>query len=115
MKLITIDIKSERQTVDQAIAEFLVEVDSYKKGGFKVMKVIHGYGSHGVGGAIRLAFLKKCKELKSRHIIYDYVSCDNWTEKNTVRKVAVNYCPDLIADKDLHIPNPGCSIVLLDY
>ena len=40
-----------------------VEVEAYKKGGFKVMKVIHGYGSHGVGGAIKNAFLKKCQDL----------------------------------------------------
>lgn len=113
MQLITIDIKSERQTVAEAIAKFLIELDSYKKGGFKVMKVIHGYGSHGVGGAIRQAFLKKCEELKRRHIIEDYVCCDSWTPKNTVRKIAINYCPDLLADKDLYLLNPGCSVIII--
>lgn len=113
MQLVTIDIKSEGQTVAEAIAQFLVEVDSYKHGGYKVMKVIHGYGSHGVGGAIRIAFLKKCEELKRRHIIEDYVCCDSWTPKNIVRKIAINYCPDLLADGDLFMLNPGCSIVIL--
>ncbi len=113
MQLITIDIKSERQTVAEAIAQFLVELESYKKGGFKVMKVIHGYGSHGVGGAIRQAFLKKCEELKRRHIIEDYVCCDSWTPKNIVRKIAINYCPDLLADKDLYLLNPGCSVIII--
>ena len=115
MKLITIDIKSEKQSVKEAIAQFLVEVDAYKMGGFKVMKVIHGYGSHGVGGAIKNAFLKKCEELKSRKIIYDYVCCDHWTTTNTVRKIATNYCPDLMADTELYHLNPGCSIVVLDF
>ena len=113
MQLITIDIKSEKQTVNQALAEFLVEVDAYKKGGYKVMKVIHGYGSHGVGGVIKNAFLKKCEELKCRGIIYDYVCCDKWTDKNTVKKIAINYCPDLLADAELYHLNPGCSIVIL--
>ncbi|MBE5741449.1 MAG: hypothetical protein E7351_02870 [Clostridiales bacterium] len=113
MKLITIDIKSEKQTVSEAIAQFLVEVDAYKKGGFKVMKIIHGYGSHGVGGAIRSAFLKKCEELKRRDIIYDYTCCDKWTDKNVVKKIAINYCPDLIADGELRHLNAGCSIVIL--
>lgn len=113
MKLITIDIKSERQTVAEAIAQFLVEVDAYKKGGFKVMKVIHGYGSHGVGGAIRNNFLKKCQDLKNRKIIEDFVCCDKWTDKNTVKKIAINYCPDLLADAELYHLNPGCSIVIL--
>ena len=113
MKLITIDIKSERQTVNEAIAQFLVEVDSYKMGGFKVMKVIHGYGSHGVGGAIRSQFLKKCEELKRRGVIEDYVCGSGWTPKNVVRKIAINYCPDLLADKELSFLNPGCSIVVM--
>ena len=113
MQLITIDIKSNNQTVNQALAEFLVEVESYKKGGFKVMKVIHGYGSHGVGGAIKVAFLKKCQDLKNRHIIEDYVCCDKWTPQNTTRKIAINYCPDLLADRELYLLNPGCSIVIL--
>ncbi len=113
MKLITIDIKSGRQTVAEAIAQFLVELESYKKGGFKVMKVIHGYGSHGVGGAIRNAFLKRCTDLKRRGMIEDFVCCDQWTPKNVVRKIAINYCPDLLADNDLYMLNPGCSIVIM--
>lgn len=113
MQLITIDIKSEKQTVAEAIAQFQIEAESYQKGGFKVMKVIHGYGSHGVGGAIRTDFLKKCKLLKSQGKIYDYVCCDQWTPNNVVRKIAINYCPDLLADKDLYLLNPGCSIVIL--
>ena len=113
MKLITIDIKSEKQTVAEAIAQFLVEVDAYKKGGFKVMKVIHGYGSHGVGGAIRLAFLKKCQDLKNCGKIEDFTCCDKWTDKNTVKKIAINYCPDLLADSELYHINSGCSIVIL--
>jgi len=113
VKLMTIDIKSEKQTVAEAIAQFLVEVDALKIGGFKVLKVIHGYGSHGVGGAIRQAFLKKCQELKSRGIIEDFTCCDKWTDKNVVKKIAINYCPDLMADSELYHINAGCSIVII--
>lgn len=113
MKLITIDIKSEQQTVKQAIAEFLVELDACRKGGYKVLKVIHGYGSHGVGGAIKREFLHECQNLKGRGKIEDYVCCDNWTERNITRKIAINYCPDLLADRELYLLNPGCSIVIV--
>ncbi len=113
MKLITLDIKSEKQTVAEAIGQFLVEIDILNKGGFKVLKVIHGYGSHGVGGAIKNEFLKKCEQLKRQQKIYDYVCCSNWTPTNIVRKIAINYCPDLIADCELTSINPGCSIVIL--
>ena len=113
MKLITIDIKSDKQTVAQAIAEFLVEVEAYKKGGYKVMKVVHGYGSHGKGGAIKQEFLKTCAHLKNKKEIDDFVCCDHWTDKNTTKKIAINYCPDLLADGELQHLNPGCSIVII--
>lgn len=113
MKLITIDIKTNGQTVAEAIAQFLIEVESYKKGGYKVMKVIHGYGSHGVGGAIKQAFLKKCQDLKNKKIIEDFTCCDKWTDKNVVKKIAINYCADLIADAELVHLNPGCSIIII--
>ena len=113
MQLITIDIKSNKQTVSEAIAQFEMELKTYQFGGFKVLKVIHGYGSHGVGGAIKQAFLKKCAELKSRKIIEDYTCCDKWTEKNIVRKIATNYCPDLLADAELKYINSGCSILII--
>ncbi len=113
MQLITIDIKSERQTVSEAIAQFEIEAESYKLGGYKVMKVIHGYGSHGVGGAIKDQFLKKCEQLKRQKKIEDYICCDKWPNGGTVKKIAINYCADLIADKELHFVNPGCTIVIL--
>lgn len=113
MKLITIDIKSEQQTARQAIAQFLTEVDACRIGGYKVMKVIHGYGSHGVGGAIKREFLRECQNLKNRGKIDDFVCCDNWTDNSVVRKIAINYCPDLLADRELYLLNPGCSIVII--
>lgn len=113
MKLITIDIKSHQQTVREAIAQFLIEVESYKKGGYKVMKVIHGYGSHGVGGAIRTELLKTLKNLKSRGQIEDYCPGNEWPTAKTVKKIAINYCPDLLADRDMVFVNSGITIVLL--
>ncbi len=113
MDVITIDIKSNMQTVNEAIAQFLIEVESYKKGGYKVMKIIHGYGSHGVGGKIKDAFLKKCEQLKRQQKITEYACCSNLSTNSSIRKMAINYCPDLIADGEFNMLNPGCSIVIL--
>ncbi len=113
MELITIDIKSERQTVREALAQFEIAVETYKKGGYKVLKVIHGYGSHGVGGDIKREFLKLCQNLKNKKVIYDFTCCDKWIDKNIVKKIAINYCPDLLADGELRFLNPGCSVVVL--
>ena len=113
MQLITIDIKSNQQTVLEAIAQFQIEAEAYKKGGYKVMKVIHGYGSHGVGGAIRTELVKTLKLMKSRGKIYDYCLGSEWPSAKQVKKMAINYCPDLLADRDMMFVNSGVTIVLL--
>lgn len=113
MQLQTVNIKGENQTVSEAIAQFLLEVEALKKGGFKVLKVIHGYGSHGVGGDIKREFLRQCEFLKKKGKIEYYSCCDSWAKNPTIKKIAINYCSDLIADKDMNIINPGCSIVII--
>ena len=45
--------------------------------------------------------------------IEDFICCDKWIDKNPVKKIAINYCPDLMADSELYRINPGCSIVVL--
>lgn len=113
MKLITIDIKSERQTVREAIAQFLTELEAYQKGGFKVMKVIHGYGSHGVGGAIRTELMKILRDLKNRKKIVDYIPGNEWPSAKQAKKMAINYCPDLLADSEMSFVNSGVTIVIM--
>lgn len=113
MNLITINIKSDGQSVKQAIAEFLIEIDALKLGGFKVLKVIHGYGSNGIGGDIKREFLRTCKELKGRGRICDFACGSELTTKISLRKMAINYCADLMIDKDLSFVNPGVSLVVL--
>ncbi len=113
MKLISIDIKSDKQTVAEAIAQFLIELDACKKGGFKVMKVIHGYGSHGVGGAIRTELIKTLKQLKGKGTIQDYCLGTDLANAKTFKKIAINYCPDLLADRDMNFLNSGITFVII--
>ena len=114
MRIATVDIERGMLACDEALSKVQNEIEILAiNKQVKVLKVIHGYGSHGVGGAIKQAFLKRCAELKSRKIIEDYTCCDKWTEKNLVRKIAINYCPDLLADAELKYINSGCSIIIM--
>ena len=61
----------------------------------------------------RFGFLKKCQDLKNKKVIEDFTCCDKWTDKNVVKKIAINYCADLIADAELLHLNPGCSIIII--
>lgn len=49
-KIITLNIKSDMPTVEEARKRLLTELQRAKAKGAKAMKLIHGYGSSGVGG-----------------------------------------------------------------
>ena len=113
MRVLYIDVKSEMQTCLMAVAELEAEIDACKLGGFTVLKVIHGYGSHGVGGAIKKEIHKRLKEMKKQKQIADFVPCEKWTPTNPLRQKAISYSAELLADSDLMMLNSGVTIVLI--
>lgn len=54
MKVKEIDLEYGLPTVDEAMAYLKSIVDSAKSSGHKCLYIIHGYGSSGKGGAIRV-------------------------------------------------------------
>lgn len=111
--LSVIDVKSDMQTCLMAVAQLEIEIEACKLGGFNVLKVIHGYGSHGVGGAIKKEVHKRLKQMKSQKLIKDYLPCEQWTQSNPKRNMAIKYCDELLADSDLRMLNGGVTIVLI--
>lgn len=113
MRVLYIDVKSDMQTCLMAVAQLEIEIDACKLGGFNTLKVIHGYGSHGVGGEIKKEIHKRLKQMKSQRLIEDYIPCEKWTPNNPARRKAVARCDELLADSDLRILNSGVTIVLI--
>lgn len=113
MRVLYIDVKSDNQTCLMARAQLLNEIDACKLGGFKVLKVIHGYGSHGVGGAIKKELMVELNKLKKQKQILDYIPCEKWTQANPIRKTAIELSSELLNDSDLMYLNPGVTIILI--
>lgn len=113
MRVLYIDVKSDMQTCLMAVAQLENEIDACKLGGFSVLKVIHGYGSHGVGGAIKKDIHLRLKQMKSQKLIKDFIPCETWTPNNPKREYAVKHCNELLADSDLYMLNSGVTIVLI--
>lgn len=113
MRILYIDVKSENQTCLMAGAQLEIEIDACKLGGFKVLKVVHGYGSHGVGGLIKKEIHTRLKHMKSQKKITDYIPCEKWTPNNPKRDLAIKFSDELLADSDLMMLNSGVTIVLI--
>jgi hypothetical protein len=66
------DIKSDLPTVSEA-GKRLAEILRMARGTEKVIKIIHGYGSSGVGGSIKQAVHKTLSQQKNARAIRAFI------------------------------------------
>lgn len=109
-----INVKNDMPNVDWAVHLLDTEIIDSKALGNKIIYVIHGYGSNGVGGAIKEKFFNYYPELKKRKIITDYVFGENWSYNNEVVKYIIKFAPELIVDNSLNLRTSGVSVLLID-
>ena len=108
-----INIKYGMPTVDVAIPILRERLKAAKQRGAKTVKIIHGYGSTGKGGTLRLATLKLLNQMLKKQAIKAYIDGERWSkfDINTLR--LIDRHPALYADSDLDRYNPGVTIVFL--
>ena len=79
----------------------------------KVLKLIHGYGSSGEGGEIRLAVQKRLVEMAQSREIRGCIFGENWSKTDEKVWQLLQSHAELKKDSDLGRGNPGITIVLL--
>ncbi|HEV2470757.1 MAG TPA: Smr/MutS family protein [Candidatus Sulfotelmatobacter sp.] len=94
------------QRLDRAIAQARVQKHS-------CLKVIHGYGSTGAGGDIRIAVQKKLHELAQEGVIRGCIFGENWSKADETTWRLLQQRAELKDDRDLGRGNAGVTIVLL--
>lgn len=108
-----VDLKKENCTVDYALAIVEIEVESSKKEGLCAIKVLHGYGSHGKGGAILLNLRQKLRQWKKSGFIKDYFGGDKWNMFDKTTMEILMKDKSIYGDEDLNKANPGITIIYL--
>ena len=99
--------------VYEAVAKLNREIAMARQQGHSVVKLIHGYGSSGVGGDIRIGVQKRLRELCDSREIRGYIFGEDWTISNEDTWQVTRKNPELKADRDLGKKNLGITIVLL--
>jgi hypothetical protein len=79
----------------------------------KLLKLVHGYGSSGAGGDIRIAVQKRLLELAQNGQIRGCIFGENWSKSDDVSWKLVQSHPELKSDSDLGRRNQGITIVIL--
>lgn len=108
----TINLKEAGASKEDSVILMEMFLQEAKQEGEIVVKILHGYGSHGKGGTTylavrnRLAFLKRQKQIK------DYFGGEKWNllDKDTIDTLLKD---KNCLDDDLNKSNPGITIVLL--
>ena len=108
-----VNIKEDNPNTDYALFLIDEEIKYSRAIGNKVIVVIHGYGSHGQGGAIKDEVKKYLPELKRKKVITEYVLGEMWCDTNPIQRKMCEICPELILHENLHSLNSGVSVIML--
>ena len=78
-----------------------------------MLKIIHGYGSKGTGGDIRIAVQKRLYELAEAGQIVACIFGENWAKSDDAAWRLLQARPELKSDPDIGRRNDGVTIVVL--
>ena len=96
-----------------AVRRLTFEVHHSKDLGCTVLKIIHGYGSSGKGGKIRLAARERLDFLQRKGEIRGYIPGEKFTIFDDATRKAFLVCPELRKDRDLERSNNGVTFIVL--
>ena len=113
MTLKTFNIEAGFPTLDEARRLVVEEIRKSKREGVCVLKIIHGYGSSGKGGALKHGLKKSFALRKKEGVIKDFVTGEDFTIFNPVVLAMLEAVPTLRGDPDLSNTNEGVSVLWL--
>jgi hypothetical protein len=108
-----VNLKSDMPQVHEALQRLDRELALARQDKATLLKLVHGYGSTGAGGDIRIAVQKRLLEMAQNGQIRGCVFGENWSKSDDVAWKLLQSRPELKSDSDLGRRNRGITIVLL--
>ena len=108
-----VNLKSDMPQVHEALQRLDREIELARQEGHKLLKLIHGYGSTGTGGDIRIAVQKRLREMEHNSQIRGCIFGEAWSKSDDKSWSLLQVQPELKNDSDLGRRNRGITIVLL--
>ena len=109
----TINLERGMPFVHEALALLERELAAARRERTAILKLIHGYGSSGVGGDLRIAIQKRLRELQDDGTIQSSIFGENWATSDTQTWDLLKRHPELKSDPDLGRSNRGITVVIL--
>jgi hypothetical protein len=108
-----INLKADMPTVQEALQRLDRALTLARQQGSTILKLIHGYGSSGAGGDIRVAVQKRLHEMQQNGEIRICIFGEDWSKSNGETWQILQSHRDLRNDPDLGRRNQGITIVVL--
>ncbi len=113
MSLRIVNLEAGKPTVEEARRKLIDAIEQARKDGTRALKVIHGYGSSGVGGKIRDGVRKSLSLRRKEGKIVMYVPGEKWSALETGTQELLELYTEIRRDTDLGRGNEGITIVLV--
>jgi hypothetical protein len=109
----TANLKSDMPQVSEALQRLDRKLTLARQDKAKLLKLVHGYGSTGAGGDIRIAVQKRLLEMVQNGQIRGCIYGENWSKSDDAAWKLLQSHPELKSDSDLGRGNRGITIVAL--
>ena len=111
--MMTVNLKADMPTVEESRQRLSQAIAEGRRRGVAVIKLIHGYGSSGTGGALREGIRKSLRKRRKKGEIRGYIFGENWSVFDEGAQALLVEHPTLKSDTDLNRGNEGVSILIL--
>lgn len=108
-----INLEDGMPKVEEARLRMQHELQVARQQGYAAVKLIHGYGSSGIGGSLRIELQKELKRMTGAGHIRSFIFGEDWRISDEKTWELLKRYPEWKRDADLGKNNKGISIVLL--
>jgi hypothetical protein len=108
-----VNLEEGMPAVEQARLRMEHELHAARAGGYTAVKLIHGYGSSGEGGALRTELQKTLRAAARNGAIQSIIPGEDWRVSDETTWELLKRFPEWKQDSDLGRNNRGITIVVL--
>lgn len=109
----TINLERGRPVLEAALSRMAEGIEDGKRNNVHILTLIHGYGSSGKGGVIRVESRKTLDFMKVKGQIKDVIYGEHFSKRSAPVKNLLRRYPSLSTHKYMNRENKGITLVVL--
>ncbi len=109
----TLNLEAGMPTVEEAVGRLRVGLQEMRSRGVRIVRLIHGYGSTGKGGRLRVGVRDELARMKRQRRIADFIPGEDFGPFGEAGRRLVDRFPAMAKDPDFGKCNQGITMVAL--